>query len=314
MDFILLSLDSTDPMGGGGTLEDEEMVNLQGDPLQANEDFEVYVSTAEQYDDSYMHNWLEIPSAAELAIHSRYTVCNYATQRPEDIFIERMGTEGVAITAEEYRSPDVMIKQIEQGTAVMQNQQPFWATFSDLVTNLVGVNDMTEWRATAALGIQTQMNALGWAQIADDEALIVSFETDTPAAYGSVQLFNAWGSSLPWGHVMANMSWGCSGDSNSIPTSDGFTHIVVSKEDPGVYNWIDTMEFETVYLAARLQSVDPDERDNILDGAYAPQTQLVKLNELMDTLPGDTATVTPQERAQQIATRQLYQREKYAPW
>jgi len=165
VDWILLSLDSTNPMGGGGTIEDEDLVNLDGDPLQPNEDFEVCVSTAEQYDDTYMDNWLEIPSSEELAIHSRYTVCNYATQRPADIFIERMGTEGVAITAEEYRAPEVMIKQIEQGTAVMENQQPFWGTFSTLITGLADVNEMTIWRETAALGIQTQMNALGWAQM-----------------------------------------------------------------------------------------------------------------------------------------------------
>lgn len=143
VDWILLSLDSTNPMGGGGTIEDEDLVNLDGDPLQPNEDFEVCVSTAEQYDDTYMDNWLEIPSSEELAIHSRYTVCNYATQRPADIFIERMGTEGVAITAEEYRAPEVMIKQIEQGTAVMENQQPFWGTFSSLITGLADVNEMT---------------------------------------------------------------------------------------------------------------------------------------------------------------------------
>lgn len=74
------------------------------------------------------------------------------------------------------------------------------------------------------------------------------------------------------------------------------------------------MGFETVYLAGRRQSIDPDERDNLIGGAHAPQTRLVKLSDLANTLPGDTALVTPQERAQQIATRQLYQREKYAPW
>ena len=314
VDWILLSNDASNPMGGGATLEDEDMVNLDGNPLQLNEDYEVYLSTADLYDDSYMDNWLEVQTASALNISSRYTMCNYVTERPGDIFVERLGTEGVAITAEEYRVPEIMIEQIATGTAVMENQQPFWAGFADLITAAVEINTLPTWRATAGLGIQTQLNSTGWGEVADDEALVVSFAMNTPADYGGLQLFNAWGSSLPWGHVMANMSWGCDGGANSIPTSDGLTHIVISKQDPGVHNWIDTMGFERIYIAARLQSVDPDERDNLIGGAFAPQTQLVKLNELMTVLPDDTATVTPEERAQQIAIRQRYQRDKYAPW
>ena len=42
-------------------------------------------------------------------------------------------------------------------------------------------------------------------------------------------------------------------------------------------------------MAGRLQSIDPDERDNLIGGAYAQQTRLVKLSDLANTLPGDTA-------------------------
>ena len=122
VDFILLSNDSADPMGGAGTLEDEDMLNLDGDPLQPNEDFEVYLSTAELYDDSYMDNWLEIGTVDSLTVASRYTVCNYETERPADIFIERVGTEGIPLIADEYRVEEIMIKQIELGTAVV----PTW--------------------------------------------------------------------------------------------------------------------------------------------------------------------------------------------
>ena len=98
-----------------------------------------------------------------------------------DVFCERVGTDGVAITADEYRNPALMIKQIELGTAVMENQQPFWAGFSDLITATVPVNTIPAWRATAGLGIQSQLNSTGWGELADDEALVVSFDTDTPA-------------------------------------------------------------------------------------------------------------------------------------
>ena len=98
-----------------------------------------------------------------------------------------------------------------------------------------------------------------------------------------------------------------------------FTYIVVSKEDPGVHNWIGTMGLNPVFIAGRLQSVlDPDDVDRVSGvGPYLPISFVVPLAAVFPgspALPADMVFVTPEERSAQIRERQIYQKEKYAPW
>jgi gas vesicle protein len=294
-DMIHLVLDPANPMGGGATLEDEDMKNLAGTQLQLGEDYETYFSTAALRDSAWF-NWLEIPESDELAIHHRYTVCNYHTERPGDVFIERVGTEGVAVTPEEWRDIPALTEGILRGTAVMENQQPFWAGFADLIQNSgLPPNVVAPWGATGALGITSQLTTNSWLDIPDGMALVVKVRNDYPGAYGSFMLYNAWGSSLPWGHHMANGSFeisGSPGNSYFVPGTIPedvpaqlcpsppipppavpalcedklWTTIVISNEDPvSIHpitgedvvpqNWMGTFGFKPVYLAGRLQSV-----------------------------------------------------------
>jgi hypothetical protein len=336
-DLITLTNDPTDPLGGGATLEDEDMLNTSGGPLGPNEDYEVFLSTAALHDPSW-HNWMEIGASDELNISHRYTVCNYHTERPGDVSIERVDADGVAITAEEFRNPVTLTQGIERATAVMQNQQPFWGTFSQVIQNSgLPANVIAPWGQTGGLGITSQLSNLSWTDVGDGEALIIKVRTDYPGAYGSFMLFNAWGSSLPWGHHMANGSFeitGSAGNSYFIPSAieepippqiggtgetARFTYIVVSKEDPGVHNWIGTMGHSPVFIAGRLQSVlDPADVAMVTGvGPWMPISFKVPLAAVFPgspALPADMVFVTPAERSDQIRERQIYQKEKYAPW
>ena len=336
-DLIVLTNDPTNPMGGGATLEDENMLNTSGGPLGPNEDYEVFLSTAALRDPAW-HNWLEIGASDELNISHRYTVCNYHTERPGTAFVERVAADGVALTAEEFRNPVALTRGLERATATLENQQPFWGTFSELIINSgLPANIIAPWGLTGGLGITSQLSNTSWIDIADDEALIVKVRNDYPGAYGSFQLFNAWGSSLPWGHHMANGSFeisGSAGNSYFIPSSivepippqiggmgetAQFTYIVISKNDPGVHNWIGTMDHNPVFIAGRLQSVlDPADVALVSGvGPWMPISFVVPLAAVFPgspALPADMVFVTPAERADQIRERQVYQGEKYEPW
>lgn len=316
-DMIILTNDASDPQGGGAVLEDEEMVNLDGDPLQLNDKYEVFLSTAELYDPSYMHNWIEITVGEGLNVSHRQTMCNYKEEKPGKLSVERLGTEGVSITTEEFHNEAAMIKGIARATAIMHNQQPFWGTIAGMIRNSpLPANFTGPFNATGGVGIQTQLSSFAYTDLEDDEALVVSYRTDTPAVYGSVQVFNDWGSSLPWGHASVNMNYLCGGDNISESTSDGLVHMVISKNDPGVHNWINTMD-KPVLILNRLQGVDPAHRDAVMAqlpiayGGYMPWSRVVKIADLATTLPTDTAWVTEKQRAKQIKTRQKYQRKKY---
>jgi hypothetical protein len=296
-DMIVLVNDPTSPTGGGQTIEDENMFNTSGGPLGPDEDYEVFLSTAELRDSAW-DNWLEIGVSDQLNISHRYTVCNYHTERPGSVHVERLGTEGVAITAEEFRNKETLIEGILRATDTLVNQQPFWGTFSDLIVNSgLPANIIAPWGLTGGLGITTQLSNTSWIDLADDEALVIKMRTDYPGAYGSLQLFNAWGSSLPWGHHMANGSFeidGSAGNAYFIPSSIDepvppqvggmgetarYTYIVVSNQDPGVHNWIGTMGHKPVFAAARLQSVlDPADMARVSgQGPWMPLSFVVPL-------------------------------------
>ena len=316
-DMILLTNDATNPQGGGAVLEDEQMVNKKGKPLALGDDYEVYLSTADLYDASYMHNWMEIGASDGLNISSRYTMCNYKDQVPGKISIERIGTKGVAITGEEFRNEEALRQGIYRGTQVMHNQQPFWGTIASMIRNSpLPANFVGPFQSTGGVGIQTQLSSFAYTDLADDQALIVSYRADTPAVYGSMMVFNDWGSSLPWGHAMTNLNYLCGGDNISETTSDGLVHMVITKNDPGVHNWVSTMGLPVLILN-RLQGVDEDQRDAIMAqlpiayGGYMPMSRVVNVADLETTLPADTAWVSTKQRGKQIEERQKYQRKKY---
>ena len=353
-DMITLINDGTNPQGGGDTIEDENMFNTGGGALGPDEDFEIYISTAAARDSAWF-NWLQIPDGTtNINVSQRYTMCNYHTERPGDISIERVGTEGVAITAEEFRNIDAATTAINTATATLVNQQPFWGTFSELITGSgLPANVIAPWGPTGGLGITTQLSYTGWIDLEDDEALVIRVRSDYPGAYGSVQLFNAWGSSLPWGHHMANGSFeiGLSAgnsyfnpDLGPIPIPDNlcafpgvdpagcegvakYTTIVVSNNDPGVKNWIGTMGHKPVFMAGRLQSVlDPADAAEVSGlGPWMGFAQVVPLAAIESQDPAQLQPyglfpffninyVSDAQRAAQIRERQVYQSEKYAPW
>lgn len=308
LDMILQWFDSTSSTGGGATLEDEDLV------VEPDGSYEVYLSTPELRDNAWA-NWLEIPASDGLTIQRRHSHCDWSVEVPGEVHIERVGTAGVPIPADVYSNPEVMTRQIEFGTSVLANQGSFWSTFAQNLKTQLPPNFIFGWAPTGTIGITTQLSFTAWAQIPEGMALIITLP-EAPAQYYGFQLFNFWGSSLPWADRQVSLSWGVGGTCQAQQTSDGNYYIVVSAEDPGVQNWVDTMGREEVGMAGRLQSVDPADFGAITDPAsiYKPQTQLVAIEDVLSILPPDTNLVTEEERAAQLEERQNFVREKYVFW
>jgi hypothetical protein len=75
---------------------------------------------------------------------------------------------------------------------------------------------------------------------------------------------------------------------------DGKVRLILSHDDPGYHNWMDTQEFERGNVTYR----------NLLSEARTVfHTQVVKRSELAAALPPDTARVTPAERLRQMRER-----------
>jgi hypothetical protein len=356
VDFILTTFDTSAGTGGGPTLEDEDMVAENGQPLGPDEDFVVYSACT---DPGLGPNFLELPQGRTIQIARRHSHCDWAVERPAEIHIERLATVGVPSPP---LSASVMTEQIRQGIALNEIQGPFWPGFVDTVKQ-APVNTATPWRPTGGLGITTQYSMLMWWELADDEALIIRLpdlpssdpNLDGIAKYYGLQLSNFWASSADWANRHASMNWGldggCQAEKAAFPTPHpaqdfwdsqmepnpwpdcGFQdayYIVLSKQDPGVRNWIETAELSQGILAGRLQSVAPQDVPTVLGtpllpapatGANScmlpiafPPMPVNQVAPFLQSFGAASAFTLPDDRTDQLLVRQNFARQKYVFW
>lgn len=330
VDFILTTFDTASGLGGGPTLEDEDMM------INPDGSFEVYASCPQNRDLAW-DNWLELIPSAALQIARRQSHCDWATEAPGEIHIERVGSAGVPSGP---LDPAVMAAQINVGTALFETQAPFWPAFVDTIKQNIPVNTATPWQPTGGLGITTQLNMLMWFDLEDDEALIIRLPDEDVAAYYGFQLSNFWGSSADWANRHASMSWGLDGTcqaeqaigpsphpAQALITANGGPDcgfqrayfIVVSKNDPGVQNWVETAEMSQGLLAARLQSVPAADFPNVvgfscmLPVAFPPMP-VNQVAPFLQSIGAASPGFTPADRSDQLEVRQDFARNKYVFW
>jgi hypothetical protein len=348
VDFILTTFDTSEGTGGGPTLEDEDMVNLNGTPLQLNENWEAYAACQEVLDNHpEWLNQLPLPEARLLQIARRHTHCDWSVERPAEIHIERLGTEGVPTMP---LDPAIQAQQIMDATDLFLTQGPFWPAFVDSIKGALPVNTATPWQPTGGLGITTQYNTFMWFENGNDpEAAVILRLPDTDIAkYMGLQLSNFWGSSADWANRHVSLNWGNEGScqaEQSAPTfhpaqqaifdaggdfcgkQDAY-FVVISAADPGVQNWVDTAELSEGLLAGRLQSVDAPIQEvagincNLPvgipvpgPGAFPFPTTLQQRVQIVLGQLGATATpASPQFREDTLKVRQSFVRDKYIFW
>jgi hypothetical protein len=130
--------------------------------------------------------------------------------------------------------------------------------------------------------------AQGVFEIADDEALII--EADVPhAKYWSIHLGNWWWETLDYSHHKSSIN----GFQAAID-SDGQFRAVLSRRDPGVPNWLDSIVWNTGMMLMRWYRADSE---------LAIRTKKVPFAELRQHLPANTPVVTPDQRKEELTRR-----------
>ncbi len=126
-------------------------------------------------------------------------------------------------------------------------------------------------------------------QIDDDEALIVEFPVPTECHYWQILVADDRFATVDWVNRLSSLN-----DAQAHIDDDGWFRGVVSKQDPGVYNWLDKADFPWGVLQARFY------RANEYPEATVTRVPLARV---LDHLPGSTRTVTPEEREAQLRVR-----------
>jgi hypothetical protein len=131
-----------------------------------------------------------------------------------------------------------------------------------------------------------RMISMRW-QLAPDEALVVEFDN-----YDGFWMFTNMGAfENRMDYAYRNVSYT---PSRARVDSDGKVRLIMTHQDPGYHNWLDTQGYETGFLTYR----------NILS-RHSPtiDTTVVNVADLAAHLPPDCPTITPPQRLAQLRAR-----------
>ena len=131
------------------------------------------------------------------------------------------------------------------------------------------------------------VTTFGWWELQHDEALIIELQ-DPHAEFWGLHLVTSLWHTLDYANRITTFNL-----AQAHQDSDGMFRFVVAADDPGVFNWLDTMGLERGVIILRFCSAAD---------ARPPRTRVVKLADVADDLP-ETLRCTSDERRTQLAER-----------
>ncbi len=258
---------------------------LDLDNIQFNADgtYEIIVSRNPQ-----PRNWLKSGDGASLVILRQCFGDDWPHQRKGELLIERIGAEG---TPAPEPSPDQIARRISNAGRLLAAHAAYWIKFNHDMVGPTPTNQIARpWRTVG--GIAGQFISAGKYQLADDEALILTFEPVT-VRYANILLADLWWF-ITYDYRDRQTSYALPGQ--AWQSGDGKYRYVISRDDPGAPNWLDTCGRRRGTIFLRWQGViGPDPRQ--------PQARVVKSADVRKELPAGEPLITPDQRRRQIAAR-----------
>ncbi len=224
------------------------------------------------------------PEAHELYI--RDVMLDWSNDVPNELSIERLGDPPSmpALTEDE---------QAELTASFMLRYADFTRTLSNAMTRTPANEFSLAYSADKGGALRKQVYIGGHFRLDEDESLVINV-SDGGARYFVVPIGNIWGTTLDIVDRSSSLN-----KAQSVPNADGTYTYVLSRQDPGVFNWIDPCDMGEGILTLRMAEF-PGGRPN---EDLSATSRVVALSELRDTLPAETKWVTSTERAEQLAER-----------
>ncbi len=253
-----------------------ERPHLKLSTLNADENGRIDLLISEEKPEGYEGDWWKLnPASTRLMI--REVSADWANEEEPALSIERV---------------DIPIGKPRPSAASLEQRLRALPDTIDFI-GLLFMGHVEEFRdegyvnkfKTYVVGegaLEGQFYYNAYYDIAEDEALIVESDVPETCMYRSLILTNETYETTDWynNHSSLNIA-------QAAPDSDGKLRIVIANKDPGVKNWLDTAGYPNGIIQGRWTGCDSQP---------IPSAKLVKLDELMDNLPDDVATVTPEER------------------
>lgn len=231
-------------------------------------------------------NWLKTDAGVE-TILLRYSSPNWAVE-PQSDWINIEKTCRDCSSQIEPWSPEKTTTLLNDISASLHDRTMSWVSIANRIWTFMPTNAIGKPRLTPN-GLTGQYSAFGKFDLEGDEALIVAVPT-AEADYQGIQLGNRWFHSLEYAHRQSSLTV-----SQAKANPDGIIHFVISKQDPGVWNWLDTDGLNSGLIFLRWQ------------GAKAmPETKMdskvINVSDIKTELPS-AVYVTSKQRQEQLTLR-----------
>ena len=150
--------------------------------------------------------------------------------------------------------------------------------------NQLGYIDNSGWAP-----VVTQKYAYGAFDIASDEALLIEATMPKKSRYWSIHLAEEIGATLDYVNRQSSLN-----GFTARVDSDGSFRTVISAQDPGVPNWLDTTGLRHGIIQARFEGCDT---------WPAFKSSVIKVADVRKHVPGDTPVVSAEQRDAAIRVR-----------
>ncbi|KAJ5433153.1 uncharacterized protein N7458_012309 [Penicillium daleae] len=263
---------------------------LSGSDLVVDSDGSYTITVNSSSGDNQTNHIQSTLLAKQLLI--RNNLGNWATEKPDNLTVDLVDdnssqsalTEAEIILAASWNLQESIV---DYGVGAL-----------GIKTSINKVNTLSAPSQSSTLGtLTTQASSFGHFDLSDDEALVATV-TQGDADYFVFPLTNPWIITTdPASQVSLN-------NKQAVANENGTYTFVISVEDPGVYNWLNTTGLHEGTIMVRWQGL-PTTSSSSTSSTTSPAVdiQVVPLSELASVLPSETRYVTVEERESLLAQR-----------
>lgn len=227
--------------------------------------------------EDYEGDWLPLDPGATF-IWVRQIAYDWEKERDARFTIERLDVSA----RRERESPQQLAARMSVMSDFVNNWTELLLNWDKFVGQSLPVNDVLVLDFTKGGGIANQRYIQGLFDIGPGEALILETEVPEQCRYWMFHLTDEFLNSFNWLHNPVTIN-----GRQALLDSDGKFRAVISDEDPGIANWLDTSGFENGGIVGRWKECSSFPK---------PSIRKVLLADVLNHLPDDTARVSPEER------------------
>jgi len=256
-----------------------DIVTFDDKDFKVGPDGEFEIVFSARRPDGYKGNWKPITAQTDTMM-VRYVSQDWIKERDPQLSIECLDK----VQPKKRLSPEEIIDRIKKMALFPANMDRLFFGQQNDVKNRLGTN---RFEIQNLVGFQFYWPAAF--EFSPGEALIVETELPEKRPYWNLQLNDPYFNAVEYVYRLSSIN-GATGR----PSVDGKLRAVVSLEDPGVPNWLDTAGYTEGTLWGRWYDCS---------STPLPTIKRVPLKDLRKHLPKDTPVITPEQRDEELRAR-----------